>query len=159
VGAYGGKAEIMNAVSPLGKVYQAGTLSGNPLATAAGIATLGAIDADPEFYAKIDRATTRLADGLQAAGRDAGVKIAVPHIGGMSTVFFLGAEDDAVADWDCAARCETAKFAKFFWAMLDAGVYLPCSQFETMFTSVLHDDAIIDATVEKAAAAFKALAK
>lgn len=157
VGAYGGREEIMNAVTPVGKVYQAGTLSGNPLATAAGIATLAAIDADPEFYAKIERATTRLATGLTEAAKDAGVKVAVPHIGGMSTVFFLSEQDDAVRDWPSASRCDTAKFAKFFWNMLDSGVYLPCSQFETMFTSVVHTDAVIDETIEKGAAAFKAL--
>lgn len=157
VGAYGGRAEIMNAVTPVGKVYQAGTLSGNPLATAAGIATLSAIDADPEFYAKIDRATTRLADGLANAASDAGVKVAVPHIGGMSTIFFLSPEDDAVSDWRSASRCDTSRFAKFFWNLLDLGVYLPCSQFETMFTSVAHTDAIIDRTVEAATDAFKNL--
>ncbi len=157
VGAYGGREEIMNAVTPVGKVYQAGTLSGNPLATAAGIATLSAIDSDPDFYAKIDRSTTRLAEGLAQAAKDAGVKVAVPHIGGMSTVFFLSEQDDAVRDWPSASRCDTAKFAKFFWNLLDRGVYLPCSQFETMFTSVVHTDAIIDETIEKAAEAFKAL--
>lgn len=157
VGAYGGREEIMNAVTPVGKVYQAGTLSGNPLATAAGIATLSAIDSDPEFYAKIDRATTRLADGLTSAAKDAGVKVAVPHVGGMSTVFFLSDQDDAVRDWPSASRCDKDRFAKFFWNLLDSGVYLPCSQFETMFTSVVHTDAIIDQTIEIAAKAFKEL--
>lgn len=157
VGAYGGRAEIMNAVTPVGKVFQAGTLSGNPLATAAGIATLSAINDDPDFDAKIDRTTTRLADGLKRAAEAASVKIDVPHIGGMATVFFLADEDDRVKDWPSASRCKKELFAKFFWKALDGGVYLPCSQFETMFTSVAHTDALIDRTIEIAAAAFRAL--
>ena len=157
VGAYGGRKEIMDAVTPVGKVYQAGTLSGNPLATAAGIATLAAIDDDPDFYVKLDRTTTRLADGIQRAASDAGVKVAVPHIGGMSTVFFLSEQDDSVVDWPSSSRCDKARFAKFFWNLLDQGVYLPCSQFETMFTSSAHDDAIIDETIDCVARAFKAL--
>ncbi len=157
VGAYGGRGEIMDAVTPVGKVYQAGTLSGNPLATAAGIATLAAIDDDPDFYAKLDRTTTRLADGIKSVASDAGIKVAVPHIGGMSTVFFLSEQDDSVVDWPSSSRCDKARFAKFFWKMLDQGVYLPCSQFETMFTSSAHADSIIDETIECAAKAFKAL--
>ncbi|MBQ2791016.1 MAG: glutamate-1-semialdehyde 2,1-aminomutase [Thermoguttaceae bacterium] len=157
VGAYGGKAEFMNAVIPCGKVFQAGTLSGNPLATAAGIATLAALDADPEFYAKIDRATARLADGLSQAASAADVKVSVQRCGGMATLFFLGDEDDAVVDWPSASRCDTKRFAKFFWKLLDGGVYLPCSQFEAMFTSVAHSDELIDRTVEIAADAFRSL--
>ncbi|MBP3532524.1 MAG: glutamate-1-semialdehyde 2,1-aminomutase [Thermoguttaceae bacterium] len=157
VGAYGGKAEFMNAVIPCGKVFQAGTLSGNPLATAAGIATLKALDEDSEFYAKIDRTTARLADGLSQAASAAGVKVSVQRCGGMATLFFLGDEDDAVVDWPSASRCDTQKFAKFFWKLLDGGVYLPCSQFEAMFTSVAHSDELIDRTVEIAADAFRSL--
>lgn len=157
VGAYGGKAEFMNAVIPCGKVFQAGTLSGNPLATAAGIATLKALDEDPEFYAKIDRATARLADGLSQAATAAGVKVSVQRCGGMATLFFLGEKDDAVVDWPSASRCDTQKFAKFFWKLLDGGVYLPCSQFEAMFASVAHTDELIDETLEVAADAFRAL--
>lgn len=157
VGAYGGKAEFMNAVIPCGKVFQAGTLSGNPLATAAGIATLKALDEDPEFYAKIDRATSRLADGLSQAASAAGVKVSVQRCGGMATLFFLGAEDDAVVDWPSASRCDTKRFAKFFWKLLDGGVYLPCSQFEAMFASVAHSDELIDQTLEVAAEAFRTL--
>ncbi len=157
VGAYGGRAEIMDAITPVGKVFQAGTLSGNPLATAAGIATLSAINDDPDFDAKIDRTTTRLADGLKRAADAAGVKIDVPHIGGMTTVFFLADEDDRVKDWPSASRCKKELFAKFFWKALDGGVYLPCSQFETTFTSVAHTDSLIDRTIEIAADAFRAL--
>ena len=157
VGAYGGKAEFMNAVIPCGKVFQAGTLSGNPLATAAGIATLKALDEDPEFYAKIDRTTARLADGLSQAATAAGVKVSVQRCGGMATLFFLGDEDSAVVDWPSASRCDTKRFAKFFWKLLDGGVYLPCSQFEAMFTSVAHSDELIDRTLEVAADAFQTL--
>ena len=156
VGAYGGRAEIMNSVAPLGKVYQAGTLSGNPLATAAGIATLEAINADPNFYAKISHATERLAKGLTAAASAAGVKVAVQWIGGMSTLFFLSETDEKVVDWPSASRCEKGRFAKFFHALLDGGVYFPCSQFETMFTSVVHTDAVIDETIAVAKDAFNA---
>lgn len=157
VGAYGGKAEFMDAVIPCGKVFQAGTLSGNPLATAAGIATLTALDEDPDFYAKIERATARLSDGLTQAANAAGVRVSVQHCGGMATLFFLGDEDDAVVDWPSASRCDTKKFAKFFWKLLDGGVYFPCSQFETMFTSVAHTDETIDRTLEVAAEAFQTL--
>lgn len=157
VGAYGGKAEFMDAVIPCGKVFQAGTLSGNPLATAAGIATLTALDEDPDFYAKIERATARLADGLTQAANAAGVRVSVQYCGGMATLFFLGDDDDAVVDWPSASRCDTKKFAKFFWKLLDGGVYFPCSQFETMFTSVAHSDETIDRTLEVAAEAFQTL--
>ncbi len=157
VGAYGGKAEFMNAVIPCGKVFQAGTLSGNPLATAAGIATLKALDEDPGFYAKIDRATACLADGLSQAANAAGVKVSVQRCGGMATLFFLGDEDDAVVDWPSASRCDVKKFAKFFWKLLDGGVYLPCSQFEAMFASVAHSDELIDQTIDVAAKAFQTL--
>ncbi|MDO5309139.1 MAG: glutamate-1-semialdehyde 2,1-aminomutase [Planctomycetia bacterium] len=148
VGAYGGRADIMRSVAPSGKVYQAGTLSGNPLATAAGIATLEAIQSDPTFYVKIERATTRLTDGVSAQARELGVKLSASSVGGMATFFFLGEQDDQVVDWRSADRCRRDLFAKFFWNLHSQGVYLPCSQFETLFTSVLHDDAVIDTTLE-----------
>ena len=155
--AVGGKAAFMDQFAPDGPVYQAGTLSGNPLATAAGIATLKVLKDEPTLYSQIEATTTRLADGIDAAAKNAGVKAVVQHIGGMATIFFLGEEDDAVRDWPSADRCDRAKFAKFFWSMLDSGVYLPCSQFETMFTSVVHTDAIIDETVAAAEKAFRLL--
>lgn len=153
VGAYGGRKEIMDCVAPVGKVYQAGTLSGNPLATAAGIATLQVLRDTPDFYDQIERTTTRLADGVNAVARKVGVRAVVQHIGGMATIFFLSDRDDRVKDWSSADRCDRARFAKFFWKMLDSGVYLPCSQFETMFTCSAHDDAIVDETVAAADAA------
>ena len=157
VGAYGGRKEIMDAVTPVGKVYQAGTLSGNPLATAAGIATLQVLEAESDFYTKLNATTTRLAKGIEKEAADAGVKVSVSHIGGMSTVFFLSEEDDSVYDWNSSSRCDKKRFAKFFWSMLDSGVYLPCSQFETMFTCSVHSDEIVDATIAAAGKAFRSL--
>lgn len=157
VGAYGGRKEIMDAVTPVGRVYQAGTLSGNPLATAAGIATLQVLEAESDFYTKLDATTTRLAKGIEKEAADAGVKVSVSHIGGMSTIFFLSEEDDSVKDWNSSSRCDKKRFAKFFWSMLDSGVYLPCSQFETMFTCAVHSDEIVDATIAAADKAFRAL--
>ena len=157
VGAYGGRKEIMDAVTPVGKVYQAGTLSGNPLATAAGIATLQVLEAESDFYTKLNATTARLAKGIEKEAADAGVKVSVYHIGGMSTIFFLSEDDDSVKDWDSSSRCDKKRFAKFFWSMLDSGVYLPCSQFETMFTCSVHSDEIVDATIAAAGKAFRSL--
>ena len=157
VGAYGGRKEIMDAVTPVGKVYQAGTLSGNPLATAAGIATLQVLEAESDFYTKLNATTARLAKGVEKEAADAGVKVSVSHIGGMSTIFFLSEDDDSVKDWDSSSRCDKKRFAKLFWSMLDSGVYLPCSQFETMFTCSVHSDEIVDATIAAAGKAFRSL--
>ncbi len=151
VGAYGGRAEIMNHVLPVGKVFQAGTLSGNPLATAAGVATLTLLrDTNP--YARLERLSDRLARGLAATARRVGVPANVGRCGSMMTLFF---NDRPVTDWDAAARCDTRRFARYFWGMIDRGVYLPCSQFEALFVSAAHTPADIDATI---AAAGEALA-
>jgi len=151
VGAYGGRADIMSHVLPAGRVFQAGTLSGNPLATAAGIATLRTLrDSNP--YARLERLSARLADGLLAAAKAAGVPCCVGRCGSMLTLFF---SDRAVTDWDVASKCDTKRYAQYFWDMLEQGVYLPCSQFEALFVSAAHSEADIDATV---AAAQKALA-
>ncbi len=150
VGAYGGRADIMNHVLPAGRVFQAGTLSGNPLATAAGIATLQALrDSNP--YAQLERLSARLADGLLAAARAAKEPCRLGRCGSMLTLFF---SDYAVTDWDTASQCNTKRYARYFWDMLDEGVYLPCSQFEALFVSAAHTEADIDATI---AAAQKAL--
>lgn len=159
VGAYGGRADIMNAVLPAGKVFQAGTLSGNPLATAAGIATLSILKNDAEFYLRLSAATERLAEGLEKAAADAGFRAVCQHVGGMATLFFPDKSDSAVCDWPSASRCNTKLFARFFHAMLDRGVYLPCSQFEAMFTSCAHEPEIIDETLDAARSAFLAIAK
>jgi glutamate-1-semialdehyde 2,1-aminomutase len=146
VGAYGGRAEIMDHVLPIGKVFQAGTLSGNPLATAAGIATLRALrDAPP--YERLERLGARLEAGLRAAATAAGIPNQFARVGSMMTLFFAS---EPVTDWATASRSDTASFAKYFWSMLDRGVYLPCSQYEALFVSAAHSEADIDATIAAA---------
>jgi glutamate-1-semialdehyde 2,1-aminomutase len=148
VGAYGGRAEIMDHVLPAGKVFQAGTLSGNPLATAAGIATLRILrDTNP--YPRLERLSARLADGLAEAARTAGLGSTVGRCGSMMTLFF---NPDPVTDWDVASRCDTGRYARFFWGMIERGIYLPCSQFEALFLSTAHTDEQIDQTVAAAQA-------
>lgn len=152
VGAYGGRAEIMDHVLPAGKVVQAGTLSGNPLATAAGCATLRALRDRPP-YEQLERLGARLEAGLQSAAAAAGVPHQLARVGSMMTLFF---STDPVRDWDTASRCDTQRFARYFHFMLDRGIYLPCSQYEAFFLSAAHTEADVDATV---AAAREALAQ
>jgi glutamate-1-semialdehyde 2,1-aminomutase len=154
VGAYGGRAEIMQHVLPAGRVFQAGTLSGNPLAMAAGIATLELLRDEPP-YEHLERQSARLADGLHAAASAAGVSHCVNRVGSMLTLFF---QPGPVTDWDSAARSDTAQFSRFFWGLIERGVYLPCSQFEALFVSAAHSDADIDATIEAAREALAELA-
>jgi glutamate-1-semialdehyde 2,1-aminomutase len=146
VGAYGGRADILDHMLPSGKVFQAGTLSGNPIATAAGCATLRALRDDPP-YDQLEQRSARLENGL----REAAIAARVPHqlarVGSMMTLFFT---DAAVTDWPSASRCDTARFARWFWGMLERGVYLPCSQYEALFVSAAHSEADIDATVAAA---------
>jgi glutamate-1-semialdehyde 2,1-aminomutase len=152
VGAYGGRAEIMDHILPVGKVFQAGTLSGNPLATAAGIATLKMLrDSDP--YPLLEHLSERLQRGLEDAAKRAGVAVHVGRCGSMMTLFF---SDRPVVDWDTASGCDTARYARYFWGMIERGVYLPCSQYEALFVSAAHTDGDIDATI---AAAGEALAE
>jgi glutamate-1-semialdehyde 2,1-aminomutase len=151
VGAYGGRADVMSQVLPAGPVFQAGTLSGNPLAMAAGVATLLELRERPP-YARLEALSARLADGLHQAATAAGVPHQVQRVGSMLTLFFT---DRPVTDYDTAKTSDTAKFARFFWGMMDRGVYLPCSQFEAAFVSAAHTEADIDRTV---AAAREALA-
>jgi glutamate-1-semialdehyde 2,1-aminomutase len=146
IGAYGGRADVMDHVLPAGKVFQAGTLSGNPLATAAGIATLKQLrDAPP--YAYLDALGKRLEEGLRSACRSAGVSHYLSRAGSMLTLFFTA---ETVTDWETAARCDTQRYARFFHGMLDRGVYLPCSQFEALFLSAAHTEAMIDDTLAAA---------
>ncbi|WP_043817068.1 glutamate-1-semialdehyde 2,1-aminomutase [Deinococcus maricopensis] len=157
VGAYGGRADVMDFVSPQGPVYQAGTLSGNPLAMAAGLATLRALDADPDVYTRLDAYTSRLADGLRAAADATGVPVTVQHIGSMLTVFFLDAATlphGEVRSYADAANADTAAFARWFQALLARGVYWAPSQFESIFVSAAHGDAELERTLEAARAAF-----
>ncbi len=146
VGAYGGRADIMDSISPVGPVYQAGTLSGNPLATASGIATLKTLkEIDP--YDELELMTTRLVQGLSDAATSADIPHQVAQVGSMYTLFF---NDESVTNYDVSARNDTERFATYFQGMLDRGVYLPCSQFEANFVSVCHTNADIDATIAAA---------
>jgi glutamate-1-semialdehyde 2,1-aminomutase len=146
VGAYGGRAKIMDLVLPAGKVFQAGTLSGNPLATAAGIATLRILR-DTAPYSQLEQLSARLAAGLESAARTAGIPAQIGRCGSMMTLFF---NTHPVADWPTAARCDTHRYGRFFWSMLDRGVYLPCSQFEALFLSTAHTEADVDAVIAAA---------
>jgi glutamate-1-semialdehyde 2,1-aminomutase len=150
--AYAGRRELMELVAPAGDVYQAGTLSGNPLATAAGLATLNLLDEDA--YSRLASTTAELAAGLRSAAAGAGVPVQVSHTTGLLTVFF---SESPVRDYDDAKACDTDRYAAFCRAMLDAGVYLPPSQFEAWFPSLAHTDAHVERTLEAAAAAFEAL--
>jgi glutamate-1-semialdehyde 2,1-aminomutase len=152
VGAFGGRADVMAHVLPAGPIFQAGTLSGNPVAMAAGIATLQELRDRPP-YSRLDELGARLEAGLRQAARDAGVPHCFNRVGSMWTLFFA---EGPVTDYDTAKKSDTARFAKFFWAMMDRGIYLPCSQFEAAFNSVLHDEKLIDRTI---AAAREALAE
>ncbi len=149
LGAYGGRADVMKQVMPAGPVFQAGTLSGNPAAVAAGLATLRELRDHPP-YAELDRRAALLADGLTRAARQAGVPHCLNRVGSMWTLFFT---PGPVTDYDSAKRSDTARFARFFWAMMDRGIYLPCSQFEAAFNSVLHTEKLIEQTVTAARAA------
>ncbi len=146
VAAYGGSREIMTKVMPSGPVYQAGTLSGNPLAMAAGIATLEELKRTNP-YPRLDVLGRRLEDGLRAACARHGVPATINRAGSMWTLFFT---PDPVTDYESAKKADTARFGRFFWEMINRGVYLPCSQFEAAFNSVLHDEAIIDRIIAAA---------
>jgi glutamate-1-semialdehyde 2,1-aminomutase len=143
VGAYGGRADIMDHILPAGKVFQAGTLSGNPLATAAGCAMLRALRDDPP-YERLEKSSARLEAGLRKAATAAGVPHQVARVGSMMTLFFAS---EPVRDWPTASRCDTGRFGRWFWGMLDRGIYLPCSQYEALFVSATHEDVDIDATI------------
>lgn len=144
--AYGGKHEIMDQILPAGKIYQAGTLSGNPVATAAGIATIEELIHHPP-YGHLELLSARLAEGLSQAAKAAGIPHSVPRVGSMLTLFF---NEHTVKDWDTAAKSDTAAYAKFFWNLIDRGVYFPCSQYEALFISAAHTDADIDYTIAAA---------
>ncbi len=154
VGAYGGRQDVMHKVAPLGPVYQAGTLSGNPLAVAAGLAALRELKASPDLYERLDRNAARLTSGIAQAAREANVPVTINRVGSMFTVFFGDAE---VTDFASASRSDTSRFGAFFRGMLDEGVYLPCSQFEAAFLSAAHTEQDIDETIAAAAKTFRAL--
>jgi glutamate-1-semialdehyde 2,1-aminomutase len=153
VGAFGGRADVMDQLAPLGPVYQAGTLSGNPVAVAAGLATLKAV-AEPGFYARLSALTTQLVEGLAAAARDAGVGFCADSVGGMFGLYFAPRPPQSFAE---VMQCDREAFNRFFHAMLDQGIYLAPSAYEAGFVSAAHSDADIAATIEAARKAFAAL--
>jgi glutamate-1-semialdehyde 2,1-aminomutase len=150
VGAYGGGRDIMNQIAPAGPIYQAGTLSGNPLSMTAGLVTLRRLR-NNSVYEQLENASQRLTEGLAAAAHEAGVKTVTNRAGSMWTSFF---NPDPVTDWDSANKSDRQLYGKFFHAMLNEGVYLAPSQFEAAFVSLAHTEAIIDQTIVAAKRAF-----
>lgn len=155
VGAYGASRDIMNHIAPAGNIYQAGTLSGNPLAMTAGLTTLRRLR-DRSIYEKLERAGQRLCDGLSAAAREAGLETITNRVGSMWTSFF---NNEPVTDWTSAARSNRDLYGKFFHAMLGEGVYLAPSQFEAAFISTAHTDELLDRTIEAGRKAFHKVAE
>jgi glutamate-1-semialdehyde 2,1-aminomutase len=152
VGAYGGPSEIMNLVAPLGPMYQAGTLSGNPLAMAAGCAMLKQLrEHKQEIYPQLDKLSGELVEGVAAAAKDEGMKLTHNRVGSMFTWFFT---PEPVTDWDSASKSNTEMFAKFFGWMLDRGIYLPPSQYEAAFLGAAHTEEDVQKTIAAAKEAF-----
>jgi glutamate-1-semialdehyde 2,1-aminomutase len=154
VAAFGGRRAIMERIAPLGPVYQAGTLSGNPVAVAAGLATL-ALTAQPGFYETLARAAQRFVAGLAGLARTAGVPFTAQAVGGMFGLYFAPA---IPGSYEAVMACDKTRFNRFFHAMLDAGIYLAPSAFEAGFVSAAHSDAVIDETLGAAERAFRAIA-
>jgi len=154
VGAYGGRREVMEMLAPLGPVYQAGTLSGNPLAMAAGLATLRELQS-PGFYERLDALSAKLVESVARAAKSAGISLWLNRVGSMRTPFFV---DAPVTDYASARRADTKLYARFFHAMLERGVYLAPSQFEAVFTSSAHGEREIADTVAAAEASFAEIA-
>jgi glutamate-1-semialdehyde 2,1-aminomutase len=152
VGAYGGRRDMMQMIAPAGPVYQAGTLSGNPLAMTAGIETLKIIDEDENFYSRLEDISSDLESGFRDAMGEMGLNYTLNRVGSMFTLFFT---ESAVTDFDSAKTSDTTKFSAYFSSMLDSGIYLPPSQFEACFVSIAHEKEDLDRTV---AAVRKALA-
>ena len=151
VGGYGGASEIMDLIAPLGPVYQAGTLSGNPLAMAAGYATLKYLRDHKDIYSKLDQLSGKLVAGIAAAAEDAGVSMCHNRVGSMFTWFFA---PGPITDWTSAAKCDTEAFGRFFRAMLDNGIYLPPSQFEAAFLGAAHTEQDVRQSIAAAKNAF-----
>ena len=154
VGAFGGRQEIMSRLSPLGPVYQAGTLSGNPIAMAAGLKTLELISA-PGFFDRLTTRTTTLLEGLQTRADAAGIPFSTNQVGGMFGLFFTR---EKVTNYEQATQCNQEQFKAFFHGMLERGIYLAPSAFEAGFVSIMHDDEQIQVTLDAAAATFATLA-
>jgi glutamate-1-semialdehyde 2,1-aminomutase len=154
VGAFGGRRDIMEQIAPLGPVYQAGTLSGNPISLAAGLATLE-LAASNGFHVQLDRATKRLTNGLQAAADQAGIPFTSNQVGGMFGCFFSA--ETRISRFEQVSRGDMQRFQRFYHGMLEAGVYLAPSAYEAGFLSSAHNDALIDDTIESAARVFATL--
>ena len=154
VGAYGGRRDVMESVAPLGPVYQAGTLSGNPLAVAGGLAMLKTLRDSPEIYERLEALGGRLQEGVLGAAKSAGVAMSSNRVGSMLTFFFNSGE---VRDWDTSSASDTARFGEYFRLMLERGVYLPCSQFEAAFLCSPMTENDIDSTIAAAAESLSAL--
>jgi len=154
--AYGGRADIMDMLSPEGPVYQAGTLAGNPLAVAAGLATLNEITR-PGFYERLETLSEKWEADLRAAFAASPVPVTINRVGSMLTVFFSGAKDTPVRDYESAVACDTAWYGKFFQAGLKEGLYLAPSQFEAGFLSITHDEAILARVADATRRALKTL--
>ncbi len=158
-GAYGGRADVMDHVLPAGKVFQAGTLSGNPLAVAAGTATLLELRDHPP-YAQLERHGASLEAGFRAAATAAGLPVWVARVGSMMTMFFQrGPESVPVMGWQTASQSDSGRYAAFYWGKIDRGINLPCSQYEALFFSSTHTDEDIDATIAAAADVLRAMAQ
>jgi glutamate-1-semialdehyde 2,1-aminomutase len=155
VGAYGGASEIMDLVAPLGPMYQAGTLSGNPLAMAAGYAQLRYLKEHRDVYAKLDELSSVLVAGVAASAKSAGVPMTHNRVGSMFTWFFT---PGPVTDWDSASKSDTEAFGRFFRNMLDAGIYLPPSQYEAAFLGAAHTEEDVKKTIAAAKQAFAMVA-
>jgi glutamate-1-semialdehyde 2,1-aminomutase len=154
VGAYGGRDEIMDLVAPLGPMYQAGTLSGNPLAMAAGIAQIKHLrDKKDQIYPRLEALSAKLGEGIAAGAKKVGVPLCFNRVGSMFTWFFT---EGPVTDWDSASKSDAAAFGKFFHAMIDAGIYLPPSQFEAAFLSAAHSEEDVQKTIDVARQALTA---
>jgi len=154
VGAFGGRKEVMQLLSPMGPVYQAGTLSGNPLAMAAGLATLNKVSS-PGFHDRLDVVAKRLTQGLENAARATGVSLTTNQVGGMFGVFFSG--ETRIRHFSQVMASDQDKFKRFYHGMLEAGVYLAPSAFEAGFVSICHDEALIDQTLDAARSVFARL--
>ena len=153
VGAYGGSSDLMRNIAPAGSIYQAGTLSGNPLAMTAGLLTLRRLR-NKNIYAQLEDRTAQLCDGLSAVAEAAGIKTTTNRVGSMWTTFFSGGP---IVDWATANRSDRELFGRFFHGMLDSGVYLAPSQFEAGFVSIAHTEEVIEQTIAAARKAFQAL--
>jgi glutamate-1-semialdehyde 2,1-aminomutase len=154
VGAYGGSKALMRNIAPAGSIYQAGTLSGNPLAMTAGLVTLHRLR-NKSIYERLEQSSARLCAGLSKAAAAAGIETITNRAGSMWTTFFT---NELVTDWTSANKSDRVRYGKFFHAMLDQGVYLAPSQFEAAFVGVAHTEEIVDQTIEAAATAFRQLA-